>query len=178
MRSFLAIALSPQTRSVLTGLQRNLQAGRLVDPDNLHITLAFLDDQPEAALEALHDELSLLTSPAFELSLRGLGCFGGQNPRIVHAEVEPSEALTALHRDIVKATRRVGIVLQRRKFHPHVTLARLAPHDAGAVGPFLSGEAGFSYQAGLVTCFALYESVLRPDGPIYHMLADYELSGT
>jgi RNA 2',3'-cyclic 3'-phosphodiesterase len=178
MRSFLAIALSPQTRSVLTGLQRNLRAGRLVDPDNLHVTLSFLDDQPEETLEVLHEELSLLNSPAFELYLRGVGCFGGQTPRIVQAEVEPSDALTALHRAIAKATRRVGIVLQRPKFHPHVTLARLKPHDASAVGPFLSDEAGFSHKAGLVTRFGLYESILRPEGPVYHVLAEYELLDT
>lgn len=175
MRSFLAIALSPQTRSVLTGLQRNLRAGRLVNPENLHVTLAFLGDQSEEALEALHEELSSLSSPAFELNLRGVGCFGGECPRIVHAEVEASDAMTVLHRNITKAARRAGLVLQRRKFHPHVTLARLKPHDSSAVGPFLSAQADFLHTAGTVTDFALYESILHPEGPTYHMLAEYGL---
>lgn len=176
MRSFLAIALSPQTRSVLTGLQRNLRAGRLVEPDNLHVTLAFLDDQPEAALEALHDELLLLQASAFDLNLRGVGCFGGDAPRVVYADVERSEALLALHRAVTSAVRRAGIMLKKRKFHPHVTLARLKPHDAPAVVPFLSTEAGFAHEAGPVVSFTLYESVLRPEGPSYHPLAIYDLT--
>ena len=176
MRSFLAIALSPQTRSVLTGLQRNLRAGRLVEPDNLHVTLAFLDDQPEATLEALHEELSLLQSPAFDLNLRGVGCFGGDAPRLIYADVEVTDALLALHRAVAKAIRRAGITLKKRKFHPHVTLARLRPHDAPAVAPFLSAEAAFAHDAGSVTHFAMYESVLRPEGPTYHLLAEYDFA--
>ncbi|MBO9450393.1 RNA 2',3'-cyclic phosphodiesterase [Tropicibacter sp. R16_0] len=175
MRSFLAIALSPQTRSVLTGLQRNLRAGRLVDPDNLHVTLAFLDDQPEDALGALHEELSLFRVPSFPLTLRGVGCFGGELPRLVYADVEMSDNLMALNREVSKAVRRAGITLKRRKFHPHVTLARLKPHNAPAVAPFLSSEATFHHDAGPVTSFVLYESILRPEGPTYHPLAEYDL---
>lgn len=175
MRSFLALPLAAQTRSVLTALQRSLRTGRLVEPQNLHVTLAFLDDQPEANLEALHEELSLIRASAFDLNLRGVGCFGGEAPRLVFADVELSDGLRALHRDVSKAIRRAGITLKKRKFHPHVTLARLRPHDALTVTPFLSAEAAFTYDAGLVTSFAMYESVLRPEGPMYHLLAEYDL---
>lgn len=156
-------------------LQRQLRAGRLVDPDNLHVTLAFLDDQPEDALEALHEELSLLQMPAFDLSLRGVGCFGGEVPRLIYADVEETESLTRLHRDVGRAIRRAGMVMKKRKFHPHVTLARLKPQDAAAVAPFLRDEVGFSHEAGTVTSVTLYESTLRPGGPTYHPLAEYDL---
>src|SRR3546814_20508952 len=80
--------------------------------------------------------------PAFDLSLFGVGTFGDR--RKVHtlwAGVRPSPGLSRLQEKVDNAVLRAGLPPDRRKFSPHVTLARLnnAPFDR--IGAFLSHHA-------------------------------------
>ena len=51
MRCFLSLDLPDRCRDPLLSMIGGLRVGRAVPWDNLHITLSFLDDQPEEALE-------------------------------------------------------------------------------------------------------------------------------
>ena len=175
MRCFLALPLSDQTRVALCSLQRGLRVGRPVAKNNLHLTLAFLDDQPDEALEYLHAELQALQMPAFDLTLRGTGCFGGAAPRVVFAEAVVVPGLSKLHRALRGAIHRAGLSLSKSRFQPHVTFARLKPYDASGVAPFLQAHSQFHHENGPVKVFTLYQSDLRPEGVEYHALAEYPL---
>lgn len=185
MRSFLAIDMPGPIRSVLSDLQGGLRTGRPVPPENLHLTLRFLDDQPETALSDLHDRLQAVTRPGFELSLEGLGTFGGSPPRALFAGVAQSGPLLSLHAGVARALRQAGIILPRARFHPHVTLARFPrqPDPAGhgaqalALARFLSCAAGFRSAPFRVRSFGLYQSRLTPQGAIHDALAVYPLTG-
>ncbi|GHG89163.1 RNA 2',3'-cyclic phosphodiesterase [Pseudodonghicola xiamenensis] len=178
MRAFLAIALSDAAIAALSRLQAGLPLGRPVAPENLHLTLAFLGDQPEEALEALHEELERLAVKPFTLHFTGLGRFGAAKPRLIFADVAPDPALLKLREDILRALRRAGLSAPKERFHPHVTLARLG----GNAGSGREAEVlqGFFERFGdtllpevPVTCFGLYRSVLHPKGARYDRLADY-----
>lgn len=171
MRSFVAISLSDEAKAAFTPLQRALSVGRPVPPDNMHLTLVFLDDQPEPALEALHEELLTLSAPQFSITFSGIERFG----RVLAVGVAGCASLNALHRNVQTATRRAGIVLPRRRFRPHVTIARMKP-DQREVRPPLSGT-GLAGELPdmLVTGFTLYQSTLRPEGARHDALAHYPL---
>jgi RNA 2',3'-cyclic 3'-phosphodiesterase len=175
MRCFFALPLQDHTRDALCALQSGLRVGRPVDHANLHLTLAFLDEQTDMALEALHEEVSTLFIPRFDLTLRGTGCFGGSSPRVVFARADPAPGLVALHRDLRGAIRRAGLTVPRRKFQPHVTFARLKPYSAAGLAPFLQDHAGFLHYNGPVRTFALFQSRLRPEGAEYNVLAQYPI---
>ncbi|MDU9004184.1 RNA 2',3'-cyclic phosphodiesterase [Sedimentitalea todarodis] len=177
MRSFVAIPLPDDTRDALEAAQLRLPLGRLVVRENLHLTLAFLDDQSEEALELLHAELEHLRAPEFTVSLSGLGSFGGDKPRLIFANVLHNPALENLHRKVLNAARRAEIIVARRRFHPHVTLARMRP-GAGRGDRIANAIATLNdllFPATPVSSFSLYRSDLHPDGPIYHELARYDL---
>ena len=179
MRAFVAITLPDDAHAALERIQAGLPVGRPVPADNLHLTLAFLDDQPEPALRDLHDALAEIAPPAIDLVIDGLGCFGGAEPRAVFANIRPSDGLTRLRRAVLGAARGVGMRIARERFHPHVTLARfrgvlsaggqaqlqafLGQHAHLTLGPFAAGE------------FSLFESVLRPKGAQHTELATYPL---
>lgn len=178
MRSFVAIPLADDTRDALEAAQLRLPLGRLVARENLHLTLAFLDDQPEEALERLHAELDRLRAPQFIVTLSGLGCFGGDKPRLVFAKVLQNPALEDLHRKVLRAARRAGIAVARRRFHPHVTLARLRPGTGGAhrIAAAIATLNDLQFPATPIRAMSLFHSELHADGPIYHELARYDLA--
>lgn len=180
MRAFVGLPLPDEVIDALERAQSGLSVGRQVDPENLHLTLAFLDDQPEAALAALDEELGQITGPVPALQITGLDVLGGDNARLVFAAVAPDAALSSLRNRVRGAVRAAGIALKRERFRPHVTLARFrqrkAPGEAEKLAAFLTREGGLSFPAFTVSEFALYRSTLTPDGAVYDVLASYPLS--
>lgn len=181
-RAFLAIPIPDTLRQSLARLQSELTVGRLVEPENFHITLQFLDAQPEPVLRNLHEVLCDLHMPPFDLQISGPQTFGGDSPRIIFAQVEPSSALSRLQKKLRRAAMDCGIVLHHERYHPHVTLARLGRFltsvETDRVAAFLEASAGFRPAPFTADSYALYQSVLHPDGPIYTELARYPLTAT
>lgn len=178
MRCFVALSLPDDTLDALVSLQDQLPSGRRVPRENLHLTLAFLDDQPDEALELLHEELERLRASAFAVELRGLGCYGGKKPRLIFAEAVPQTALDRLHQQVLGAARRAGITVARRRFHPHVTLVRIPPGaaDADRISATIATRHDLRFPEIPVRAFSLFRSILHPAGPVYHELARYDLT--
>jgi len=169
VRAFIAIPVPEEVADALERLQRRLGFGRPAARDNLHLTLAFLDEQPEEVLEELHEQLSALRAQPFTVELAGLGVFG----TAVHVPAAETPGLTDLQGRTLTACRRAGITLQRRRFRPHVTLARLGK---GQTPPPLRAELSeFQIPSMQVQSFALYESTLHPKGARHEVLAHYPL---
>lgn len=176
-RCFVAIDPGEKTRAALERLQSALSFGRPMAPETLHLTLAFLDEQPDETLEALHDALSAIRARAFSLKVQGLGTFGGNRPHALWAGAAEDTALTALHKSVVSAARRAGITVPARRFVPHVTIARLRPGEAETPGfmRFMETHGRLSLPPESVAGFTLYASTLRPEGARHDALAHYPL---
>ncbi|WP_411351312.1 RNA 2',3'-cyclic phosphodiesterase [Leisingera aquaemixtae] len=180
MRAFVGLPLPDAALDALERLQEPLTVGRHVPAENMHLTLAFLDDQPEAALQALHQLLAEIRVLPLTLTFSGLDTFGGKSPRVLAAEVQKTPELSHLRDRIRSACRSAGIELPRERFRPHVTLARFPRHleegQVEKIACFLSGAAGFRLECEAES-FALYQSTLAPEGARYDILAEYPLEG-
>jgi len=179
IRAFIAIPIPGTIRSQLAVTQFLLPIARPLPVENFHLTLVFLGNQTEDRLEELHLALDQITAPPLELQIDGLGVFGGDRPRSVHATLRPEPALTRLQARIARAADMAGIAREARRFTPHVTLGRFAPDEGSA--PALARAIG---QIGAlrippfaVDHFALMRSILRPDGAVHDELARYPLTG-
>ena len=179
MRAFLAIPIPEDVAGALIRLQSALPYGRPVPEENLHLTLAFLEDAPEAALEDLHEMMSGLRVGSVEIRFTGLDSFTEGARGLVFATVERSAALQALHDRIAGLCRAAGLDLPRRRFRPHVTLTRANRRPDGtardrlaaSLGP-VPGLPGFTARA-----VTLYQSSLTPRGALHEALASYPLTG-
>ena len=178
MRSFVAIEMPAPVVRDLARLQAAIPVGRIVAPENLHLTLTFLGDQSEAMLEEVHFALETLRLNAFDLTLSGLATFGDP-PLSLHAGVEASPALIDLQSRVRSRLHGIGLPGERRRFAPHVTLARFGkgatPDEVGRLGRFLAAHGDLRLPPARITGFGLYESILTEEGPYYELLASYPL---
>jgi RNA 2',3'-cyclic 3'-phosphodiesterase len=128
---FLAVRLPDSTKDSLKktceNLQKSLSFGRWVHPQDFHITLAFLGFANENQLASIKDLVPeyIQNEKAFALSISHLGTFGRkEQPRIFWAGVNESEVLQNLQQKIYLTCGNAGFQLEKRPFHPHITLAR------------------------------------------------------
>lgn len=179
MRAFVALPLPEDVLESVERLQSDLSVGRLVPPENLHVTLAFLGDLEPGVAEEVHEALCEVEAAPVDLTLRGVDVFGADAPYLVHAGVEPTTALKALRAKVYSAVREVGVELSRKRFRPHVTLARfpkrMPQHELDRLGSFLEAHGAFGLGPVEVTAFGFYRSRLSNEGPQYEELARYDL---
>lgn len=179
MRSFISLDLPDSCLDPLERRIGGLRAGRPVPRENLHLTLAFLGDQPEDALEELHAELEMLRLPGPELAFGGLGWVGPGKAQSLAVEVEPVSELLTLQAEVARRARRLGMVLDRRPFRPHVTLVRfrrhVSPGEEAALHGFLSSPPVVTDAPCRAMSFSLQRSTLSGAGARYETLASYPL---
>lgn len=179
LRLFVALSLTAEIRQRLAGLSGGVPGARWTEPDNLHLTLRFIGEVPEDVAVDIDAALAELRTPAFELTLDGVGVFGtGRRARVLWAGVERNEALGHLQAKVESAVVRCGLPAEERKFSPHVTLARLKDPPADRVGRFLSDRGLFRAGPMPVERVTLYRSRPGNGGPVYEPLRDYPLTET
>jgi 2'-5' RNA ligase len=101
---------------------------RWVPPENWHITLVFLGDVAERALQQLDRLVApiLESSPPVPAPLVALEWFPSPlKPRMLTLKVEASDALMSLQAEVASALRREGFHSEQRAYRPHLTLARI-----------------------------------------------------
>lgn len=179
MRAFLSLDLPEACLDALVARIGGLRAGRRVPPENLHLTLSFLDDQPEEALEELHVALEALSLPAVPLHFGGLEWFGPGHARMLAVVVEPVADLITLQSEVERQARKHGLRPEKRPFRPHVTLvrfrAKMSAEDQGALATFLAAPPVVEGPDALATSFSLQGSALTHAGARYQALAIYPL---
>ena len=134
------VSLRP-SRQAVAHLAAALSTRRTSNPDQWHITLAFLGEVPTP--EALYDGLRAVAArtPPFDVHLAGSGVFAGA--RVVWTGVGGDlDGLAALASDVQQACRNAGITLEARRFRPHLTVGRTGRIDPAE----LSGYAGPSWR--------------------------------
>jgi 2'-5' RNA ligase len=133
-RTFVAIQLDAAARAYLRGeierLRHAVPGARWVDPEGLHLTLAFLGELDDARLAAVApavEEAAAGVTP-FTLSIGALGTFGPpREPRVVWAGVGGAlRPLGALQQRLAEALTRRSFALDARPYAPHLTLARVS----------------------------------------------------
>lgn len=176
-RLFVALELPEIVVGALERHQNGLPGARWIDPENFHLTLRFIGEVDPSQAEDIHDALSLVRAQGFTLRLSHFGAFGsGGRPRSLWVGVQKSEPLNRLKARIDHVLRSVGVAPDRRKYSPHVTLARLKGVSEPRLAAFVGARAIETDLAFPVNRFVLFSSFLASGGAIYTPMADYPLS--
>ena len=177
MRLFVAAPLPFDVRERLAGLGAGLPRARWGESQNMHITLRFIGEVDTDVAEDADAALVTVRHRAFDLGIAGIGHFGsGRKVRSVWAGVEGSDALVHLRQKVDSALMRAGHAPEHRKFHPHVSLARLKNSPAARVGEYAAAHNGFAVLPFRLQHFTLYQSLRGNERVHYEALAEYPLA--
>ena len=168
IRLFFGLELPGELRLRIGGIARGIEGARWVDPEDLHITLRFIGEVAEPAMEEIAAEAASIRFDPFAVTLAGAGHFERRGRvSAVWIGVEPSPELAALSQRIEAAAQRAGEKPERRRFRPHVTVARLTGARPGAVQGWLAANTLFRAVPFTVARFVLFSSTLGRDGSTY-----------
>jgi 2'-5' RNA ligase len=166
-RLFTGLEIPPGIRQHLGLLRGPLVRARWIAPEDMHITLRFAGDLDARTASAFAEELAAIRGKSFAVTIKGVGAFGGRDPRVLWAGVEAGGELAALYRANERAARAVGIEPDSRQFRPHVTLARLRRARPEAVARFLGENGALHTPPFLATKFLLLSARPGSGGPPY-----------
>jgi len=176
VRLFIGLQLPQAVRDRLSGLVYPLPRVRWVARDNLHLTLRFIGEVDGAAAADIDEALARIAAPSFELTIAGVGEFNSRGRvRTLWAGVERSEPQRILYAKIKRALQRAGQSPERRRFSPHVTLARLRDVKLAEVAPFIAAHANLNLKPIRVVRFVMFSSTLGHAGPVYTVEREYPL---
>lgn len=177
MRLFVALDLPPETRARLHDLTGGIPGVRWVPAENYHVTLRFIGELERWRAAEVDDALAGLHAPCFSLSLRGVGAFArAGRVTSLWCGVERSPALDHLQSKIERALHSAGLERERRRFTPHVTLARLDGAPEEKVAGWVQGRNLFRCGPIPVAHFTLFSSHLGKEQAVYHPEAEYDLA--
>lgn len=185
MRVFVAIELDRSLKKVLAGMIDGLaefrKAVRWARPEQLHLTLKFLGEVPDARVPEVCDACRRLACDAepFALAVDRCGCFppGGKVRVIWGGMAEPSAGLLDCAARGEDAWERLGFPRERRPFTAHMTVGRV--RDDRSVGRLRDAIASLSLDAASqsVNAITVFQSVLGPRGAAHHALGRFPLGG-
>ena len=177
-RLFVALQLPDSLKRDVGELQSGLRSARWLDEDALHLTLAFIGEVDVSAMRRIEDALATVTAPVLGVELRGIGCFPPRGaPRVLWTGASPKDELVLLAATVRRALGRAGVALERRRFMPHVTIARFRrPPSPAEMKRFLGSHSLFRTPRVDIAAFHLFSSVLRSSGARYTIEATMPLT--
>ena len=177
VRLFIAIDLPATVKHRLGGLRAGVPGAKWVGDEQLHLTLRFIGEVDNEVFADVAEALATVSVAPFPLRLSGVGHFPPRGaPKVLWAGVQDGESAARLHRKIEARLRDLGLPPDRRKFSPHVTIARLKATPIGGVRDFLAINRLFASEGFPVSDFHLYSSRLGSGGAIHRIEASYPLS--
>jgi RNA 2',3'-cyclic 3'-phosphodiesterase len=184
VRLFIAIPLPPDiAQRAFAVLPQALPALRRVQPENLHMTLAFLGETPESRLPEVAgatEEAATGVGP-FRLAFGPAGRFPERGrPRVVWLGVAEGRAsLERLGTGLSRALRECALDFEDRPLSPHLTLARVREDASTADSLTVANAVEALTVVPLevhVSAIAIVRSVLSPKGSRYTTLATVPLT--
>jgi len=174
-RTFIALPLSQtdKLKEILLELQIQLkyEAVKWVEPENLHITIKFLGDTDEKVFPCIRKKLEIAGSASVQMRgrLTSLDYFSvNGNPSVLYTKISGMEGLEELYRLVGEAMESVGFPSEQRKFRPHLTLGRIKYlKEKRKFNDLIRQFRDVEIQKFEADRMVWFESILRPEGPLY-----------
>ena len=179
-RCFVAVDIDDASiKAALLRVQSAIEATgadvKCVEEENIHITLKFLGEIPEATTTQVSELVRGIAFKPFSLNFQGVGVFPAlSRPSVVWAGVtgDVSEML-AVFTELERGLSTLGFEPERRPFQPHVTLCRVrSGRNRAQLAESVTAMVDEEFGELRVGHICLKRSVLTRGGPIYSTVAE------
>ena len=172
MRCFLAIELSDEIVEGLENLKRNFKIDgiKLVERENLHITVKFLGEIEEKTVEDIKS-MDLSLEPV-ESRIRGLGVFPNEN--YIRVIWVGASNLVPLFEEVDRRLEDLNFK-REREYVPHITIGRVKfLKDRKLLKERIEKYRDIDLGTLYVDSIVLMKSTLTRSGPIYEVLERWD----
>lgn len=189
IRVFIALELpaviKQNLKVFINTLQKEIESREIkwVNPENIHLTLKFLGETDLLTIQKIADEINAnsksLTSPALQIS--GIGAFPDlRKPKVLWTGCSKNEELDYLFSRINSICVDHNFPAEKKRFSPHLTIGRMKTTYSqitvqkiqSSFNKYQSKRFGISSTPYLT----IFQSELKPAGPIYTVLQKIDLS--
>jgi 2'-5' RNA ligase len=147
---------------------------KLVEPENIHITLKFLGDTDEQHIGAIEQAMkeSVVACPRFYITLKGTGVFPNQHyMKVVWIGIINVESLERIKRSLEEKLTYLGYKKENREFSPHLTIGRVrTAKNKDQLLKIIGRYSPTEFMTQQIEAITLKKSELTPKGPIYTTL--------
>jgi len=180
-RGFIAVDVDVSS-NILDFIEEISKSGanvKLVEPENIHITLKFLGDTKEDLI----DDITNITRDSvagvkpFKIRLVGTGVFPNENYiRVVWIGIKDSEIIAEIANRIDDRLSSLGFKKERRGFSAHLTIGRVrTAENKENLLNIINKYSDLEFCSLDVSSINLVKSDLTPKGPIYTTLKEVKL---
>lgn len=177
-RLFIAVPIHETSRieivqGILTDSNIKKMPVRWTAIQNLHLTLQFLGDIEEKDITKITAILDNINSPIKneKLVFTKVGAFPSSSaPRILWIGIEKNDYLLKIQQYVTRSLDEAGFTVDHKRFKPHLTLGRVRENGSLPIDAFTYIEEirnGLNVSDSSLDRVTLFESCLRPGGPIY-----------
>jgi len=149
---------------------------KLVEPENIHVTLRFLGNITPATAEKIFEGMKKLQFVPFDVKIHGVGAFPDlRYPRVLWAGItQGSDELRGIFGQLEPRLRSLGFAADPKGFSPHLTVARVkSGRNKADLAKIMVENADYDFGIMKAQCIKLKRSDLTPRGPIYSTLKEF-----
>ena len=152
---------------------------KLVEPENIHITLKFLGETDEKHTDRIEEIIkdAVKDSDSFEIKLKGAGVFPNQNYiKVMWIGMENGEQIGEIANKIDEKISELGFEREKRRFSAHLTIARVkSAKYKEKLLELIEKYRDIEFGSLKIDIIKLKKSELTPKGPIYTTLKEVKL---
>jgi len=152
---------------------------KLVEPENIHITLKFLGETNENKIDEIEKIIKKTVEgiKPFNIQLKSTGVFPNENYiKIVWIGIQNSEKIAQIASKIDEGLSEIGFSKEKREFSAHLTIARVkSAKSKDQLLKVIENDKEFEFADIKVESVKLNKSELTQKGPIYTTIKDIKL---
>ncbi|AEF97122.1 RNA 2',3'-cyclic phosphodiesterase [Methanotorris igneus] len=171
MRCFIAIDLPEEIKDKIEEVKKHfkIKGIKLVEKENLHITIKFLGEIDEEIVEKIKN-LDLSISP-IKVKIKNIGVFPNEN--YIRVIWLGATNLVDLFKEVDEKLSEIGFK-KEREYVPHVTIGRVKfIENKKALKDKIEKHRKIDIGEFEVKSIKLMKSTLTPNGPIYEVIKEW-----